>query len=65
MLTEQQFRMHQGSLVIARGARLGRCYPMHVDHVRDGTVSVSMQPCRETRRVSFVDRLQDALPILE
>ena len=65
MLTEQQFRMHQGSLVIARGARLGRCYPMHVDHVRDGIVSVSTQPCRETRRVSFADRLQDALPVLE
>ena len=57
--------MHQGSLVIARGARLGRCYSMRVDHVRDGIVSVSTQPCREARRVSFGDRLQDTLPVLE
>lgn len=64
LLTEQQFRMHQGSLVIARGARLGNYYPMRVEHAVDGIVSVSMQPCRETRRVSFADRLQDALPVL-
>ena len=33
--------------------------------MRDRTVSVSTQPCRETRQVSFSDRLLDALPVCE
>ena len=44
---------------------MGTIYAMQVCHMRDGIVSVSTQPCRETRRVSFSDRLLDALPVCE
>ena len=47
VLGEHSFQMHCGSLVIARGARCGMLYPLHVDHLRDGVVSVIMQPGRE------------------
>ena len=51
--------MHLGSLVIARGAEASTVYPMHVDQVRDGVVSISLQPGREqeSRRVSFAHGL--------
>ena len=65
LLRERSFVMHLGLLVIARGARVSTVYPMHVDHVRDGIVSISMQTCRERemRRVSFAHGLQDALHV--
>ena len=61
-LRERDFTMHLGSLVIARGARCGMLYPLHVDHMRDSVISVVMQSGREreTRRVSFADELRDA-----
>ena len=59
--------MHCGLLVIARGAKSGMVYPLHVSHVRDGAVSVILQPCRERemRRVSFADALQDTQTSIE
>ena len=62
LLREQCFQVQCGSLVIARGARCGLVYPMHVSEVRDGVVSCTTLTChrRETRRVSFASELQCA-----
>lgn len=62
LLREQSFQMHCGSLVIARGARSGLVYPMHVSEVRDGVVSCTTLTChwRETRCVSFASELHYA-----
>ena len=57
------FQICQGCLVVARGVTDGDRYPLTVDHVRDGVVSMRLvQPFRHVsrRRVSFVDELQDA-----
>ena len=58
---DESWKMRKGSLAIARGARIGTDYPLHVRHVRDGIVFVTSQPCAdaETRRVSFQDTLHD------
>ena len=55
--------MHCGLLVIvARGAKIGLFYPLHVSEVRDGLVSITVQSYRrETRHVSFADELQCAV----
>ena len=62
LLGEWSFQMHWGSLVMARGARSGLVYPLHISDTRDDVVSVYLQPCmeRETRHVSFADVLQYA-----
>lgn len=61
-LRASYFQIRQGCLVVARGVADGGRYPLTVDHDRDGVVSVRlMQPFRHvSRRVSFVDELQDA-----
>ena len=65
LLREQCFQVQCGSLVIARGARSGSVYPMHVSEVRDGVVSCTTLTChrRETRRVSFASDLHHAQDI--
>ena len=68
VLGEHSFQMHCGSLVIARGAWSGLTYLMHVSEVRDGMVSITLQPCRErqtTRHVTFADGLQDAQTLVK
>lgn len=59
-LREGSFQMHCGSLVIvARGAKSCLNYYMHVSEVRDRTVLITLQPCREqhARHVTFADEL--------
>lgn len=56
--------MYKGLLLIVTGARCGMLYPKHFPSVRNAILSISAQPIREaeTRRVSFVDALQEILP---
>ena len=58
-LLEHSWRIHRGSLVIARGARCGTNCPLHIFHVQDGVVSMTPTRCSdcETRTVSFQDAL--------
>ena len=59
--------MHLDLLIIARGAKVGTGYPMHVDQIQDGTISISMEPLREQeiKRVSFAIGLHDVMPVLQ
>ncbi|MCO5578024.1 hypothetical protein L7F22_031862 [Adiantum nelumboides] len=66
VLDENDFSLHRGQLVLARGASVDSTCPMQVSHVRDGTISVTLvQPCRQQRRISFASRLHDDLPLCQ
>ena len=72
MHTEHSWRIHRGSLVVARGACCGTDFPFFPSYIRAGAVYVVALPCREVerRRVSFQDALSHAihdtdLPLLD
>ena len=57
MHTEHSWRIHRGSLVVARGACCGTDFPLFPSYIRAGAVYVVALPCREVerRRVFFQD----------
>ena len=55
--TEHSWRIHRGSLVVARGSCCGTDFPLFPSYIRAGAVYVVALPCREVerRRVFFQD----------